>query len=118
MTEAWAGKIDEAKLLAEVSKFFVHPFNRRHTQTDPDVNQVFKLIADWGNDPANADALIRLRSSNILQHLLTAEQHSHSRDQAREVIREGQKLRHHVRPDTDDGVLDKFFDDLHELLSQ
>jgi hypothetical protein len=118
MTEAWQGKIDETKLLAEVSKFFVHPFNRRHTQTDPDVNEVFKQIAAWGNDPANAQALVRLRASNVLQHLLTADQHSHSRDQAREVIREGQKLRHQVRPETDDGVLDKFFDDLHRMLSQ
>jgi outer membrane protein OmpA-like peptidoglycan-associated protein len=118
MKAAWQKQIDEAKLMAEVSKFFVHPFNRRHTQTDPDVNEVFKLIANWGNDRANANALIRLRSSSIVQHLLTAEQHAHSRDQAREVIREGQKLRHQVRPDTDDGVFDRFFDDLHRLLSQ
>ncbi len=117
MKKAWSKNATESELLAEASKFFVHPFNRRHTQSDADVNRIFTLIREWGADPANANALDRLRSSNILQHLLSSPQHAHSRNQAREAVRQGQKLRHSTRPDTDDGVLDTFLDDVHKLLS-
>jgi hypothetical protein len=119
MAAAWRGDVVAAQQVVPTArKFFVHPFKLDERRNDSDVMRVMNHVKTWAAQPGNRTKLERCYSVTVLEHWQKSSEHAPARKKAREVIQEGQHLRHSTTPVQPDDPLDQLVRDLNQWLSQ